>query len=157
MSDQPNPVASVRPATDDDALDVRRVLDAAVLAYDGLDARIEADGALVATTRETTIAGVILLDPEPSTVVTGWDEFRGPLAEFGAGAHIDAIAVRKARRGRGVGTRLVETALDREGWLTAHFAGSVRPFYEALGFEVRPLADERFAGVRGHRGDDVER
>ena len=52
------------------------------------------------------------------------------------GDHVDAVAVRRARRGRGIGTALVEAAVDRRGRLTADFDSCVRPFYESLGFEV---------------------
>ena len=54
------------------------------------------------------------------------------------GDRVTAVAVRRSRRGRGVGTALVEAALDRRGRLTASFDARVGPFYESLGFEIRP-------------------
>ncbi|PSQ54837.1 GNAT family N-acetyltransferase [Halobacteriales archaeon SW_12_67_38] len=69
------------------------------------------------------------------------------------GREIVAIAVRRARRDQGIGTRLVEAAAERyatdEDELVAEFDRGVRPFYASLGFEVEP-ADEpgRFRGRR---------
>ena len=70
------------------------------------------------------------------------------------GREIVAIAVRRARRNQGIGTRLVGTAAERyatdEDELVAEFDRGVRPFYASLGFEVEP-ADEpgRFRGRPG--------
>ncbi len=156
MADPTTPGRIVRLATREDALAIRRILDAAILAYDDLDARIESDGVLVATADDGTITGSLVLDPDPSTAVTGWDDLDTLVGESAAesgadGAHIDAVAVRQRRRDRGIGRALVERALEREGWLTAHFDASVRPFYDALGFEVRALEADRFAGVGRQR------
>lgn len=62
------------------------------------------------------------------------------------GAFIDAIAVASSRREEGVGTALVEAAASRWQPLAAEFDAQVRPFYEALGFDVRRDGD-RFRGV----------
>jgi len=120
----------IRVATPEDALAVRRVLDAAVLAYDDLDERIGRGDVLVAVP-DGRVVGACVLDPE----------------RVGAGAHVDAIAVVQSRRGQGVGRALIEAALDREGRLTAAFDPDVRPFYAALDFSIAER-DGRLWGER---------
>ncbi|MFC3959706.1 GNAT family N-acetyltransferase [Halovivax cerinus] len=145
----------VRPATTDDSLDVRRILDAAVLEFAALEPRIDADDVLVATTDAGTVRGVIVLEPAASAAVTEGiepsPERTGSERLDDRGAHIDAIAVRNSHRSRGIGTALVEAALEREGRLTAHFDVGVRPFYEGLGFDIVALDSDRYAGVRERR------
>lgn len=156
MADSSLPI-SVRPATTDDELAVRRILDGAMLEFADLVPRIDADDVIVASdvtdlaSDGESIHGAIVLESESTATVAAGiasiDEGRiQPAAE--TGAHVDAVAVRKRRRGRGIGTTLVERALSREGRLTAHFDQRVRPFYEALSFEIVSLGDGRFAGVR---------
>nr|WP_305794488.1 GNAT family N-acetyltransferase [Halomarina rubra] len=55
--------------------------------------------------------------------------------------HVEAVAVTRQRRGRGVGRMLVETALEETGCdrLTAEFRPDVEPFYAALGFDVETV------------------
>ncbi|SNZ15758.1 N-acetylglutamate synthase, GNAT family [Natronoarchaeum philippinense] len=122
--------SDVRPATDEDRLAVRRLLDAAVLAVERVDERLDAGDVLVAVV-DGRVVGVAVLDPRSD------------------GAHIDAIAVRRRRRGRGVGTALIEYARTKYGPLTAAFDADVRSFYESLGFAIEPIAEEseRFEGV----------
>lgn len=108
----------VREATSDDRLGVRRVLDAAMLEVsDSLSERIDAGDVLVVSD-DGPVVGALVLDPRESS------------------AHIDAVAVRRARRAQGVGSTLVRTAAERHTPLTAEFDPSVRPFYESLGFEI---------------------
>ncbi|WP_256546028.1 GNAT family N-acetyltransferase [Halobellus inordinatus] len=67
---------------------------------------------------------------------------------------IEQIAVHRSRRGRGIGSRLVDAAAERaDGPLVAHFHEQVRPFYDALGFEIveggesdREIESERSGG-----------
>lgn len=115
----------VREATPEDRLGVRRVLDAAMLEIrDDLPERIEAGDVLVATggtgnTDESeTVLGALVVVPRER------------------GAHIDAVAVRRARRAQGLGSALVEGAVKRCSRLTAEFDRDVRPFYESLDFEI---------------------
>lgn len=61
---------------------------------------------------------------------------------------IRAIAVRPRRRGQGVGSALVDAMEDRWDPVTAEFDERVRPFYETLGFDVEPVGDGRFRGVK---------
>jgi GNAT superfamily N-acetyltransferase len=126
----------VREAAPDDRLDVRRVLDAAMLAVrDDLPERIDAGDVLVAEARAPEsdrgpVLGALVLVP------------RGDAP----GAHVDAVAVRCARRGQGVGSALVRAAAERHPVLTATFDPGVGPFYESLGFEISP--------AEGDDGDD---
>lgn len=125
----------IRPATPDDLLDVRRLLDVALLEVDGLERRLAADDVLVAVDDGTVVGAAVL-------------------APSAAGAHVEAIAVRRRRRDRGVGTALIEAARERYGPLTAAFDADVRPFYEKLGFAVKPDEEEgRFRGVLDENGD----
>lgn len=66
------------------------------------------------------------------------------------GTAIEAVAVRPNRRGRGIGTALIEAAAERRDALVAAFDGQVLPFYQALGFDVEPIAGEpdRYQGRR---------
>ena len=65
------------------------------------------------------------------------------------GERIAAVAVRRRRRGQGVGTALVEAAADRRRRLVADFDEGVRPFYESLGVDVEAGEDAgRYRGVR---------
>jgi GNAT superfamily N-acetyltransferase len=63
------------------------------------------------------------------------------------GEHVEAIAVRPQRRGRGIGSRLVEEALAETGGVTVEFREEVRPFYESLGFDIEERG-ERLWGER---------
>lgn len=119
----------IRTATDDDHVPVVRLLDAALLAVDGVEERIAADDVLVATA-EGTAVGTVVLEPGDSN-----DRVAG-------------IAVRRRRRDQGIGSALIEAAARRRGRLTARFDEDVVPFYESLGFDVQS-ADEpgRYRGV----------
>ena len=99
------------------------------------------DGAMLETDR---------LDGSTLLVAVAGDRVLGALVL--AGDHVDAVAVRRSRRGQGIGTALVEAAAARRERLVAEFREGVRPFYESLGFEVEPTLEEgRFRGVREPR------
>ncbi|SDR30622.1 GNAT family N-acetyltransferase [Natronobacterium texcoconense] len=133
----------VRTARPDDALEVRRILDAAMLEPGDVETRIDASDVLVAGDRrggrsnsgsdETAerILGTAVLEPQ----------------DVDGGAHVSAIGVRRRHRGNGIGRLLIERALEREGRLTARFDDGVRPFYESLGFTVEPVDEQRHRGV----------
>ena len=107
----------VREATVGDLPDVMNVLDGAVLDADATTVRerIAEDSVLVAVSGDgERVLGALVLD----------------------GTHIDAVAVRRHRRGQSIGTALVETAADRRERLTAEFDADLRPFYEKLGFDI---------------------
>lgn len=69
------------------------------------------------------------------------------------GAEIRSVAVRRRRRGQGIGSALVGAAATFRERLVAEFDPGVRPFWDAVGFDVTPVetADasptERFRGV----------
>lgn len=159
---------AVREATADDSLGVRRVLDAAMLEVrEDLDARIAAGDVLVAEDgksgqQKTTILGALVLIPREivhesacaGSADAAHAEATRPDAERADATRtdamrVDAVAVRRARRGRGIGSALVREAAERHHRLTAAFDPKVRPFYEALGFEIAPVAgeDDRLRGV----------
>ncbi|QCC48818.1 GNAT family N-acetyltransferase [Halobellus limi] len=76
---------------------------------------------------------------------------------------IESIAVHRSRRGRGIGRALVDAAAARaSGPLVARFHEQVRPFYDALGFEIREHGgetsrdDESGTGVGGSEDGGVE-
>ncbi|MGB9986896.1 GNAT family N-acetyltransferase [Salarchaeum japonicum] len=119
----------VRPAVARDPLGVMRVLDGAMLDVDSetVERRIAADGVFVADD-DRRIVGALLTVPRET------------------GAHIEAIAVRRARRDSGIGSRLVAAAAERWRPLTADFRGNVRPFYASLGFEIEEQGD-RYRGT----------
>lgn len=123
----------VRTATTAEVPAVMNVFDGAILsiAVETVRAGVEDGGTLVAVAGDSDadgrVLGALVLD----------------------GNRIEAVAVRRRRRAQGIGTALVEAALDRHDRVTAEFDGGVRPFYEALGFEIEPLADsDRYRGVR---------
>jgi len=65
------------------------------------------------------------------------------------GEAVLAVAVRRSRRGQGVGTALVEAAAARRDRLVAEFRDRERPFYGSLGFEVEPASEDgRLRGTR---------
>ena len=123
----------VRDATVGDLPDVMNVLDGAVLDADATTVRerIGEESVLVAVSDDgERVLGALVLD----------------------GDHIDAVAVRRRRRGQGIGTALVEAAADRRERLTAEFDADLRPFYEQLGFDIEPA--EEAGRLWGERRSD---
>ena len=121
----------IREATVRDLPDVMNVLDGAVLEADAAAVRdrIADDAVLVAVVGDDPerVLGALVLD----------------------GDHIDAVAVRRRRRGQSIGTALIEAAAERRDRLTAEFDADLGPFYEKLGFEVE--SDEKTGRLRGER------
>ncbi|VTT87223.1 acetyltransferase (GNAT) family [Halorubrum sp. DM2] len=140
---------TVSPATADDRLDVLRILDAAMLETDAdaVDDRIAAGDALVARSERT--GGVV-----GALVAT-----RPDLARL----HVDAVAVRRARRGRGIGSALVAAAVrrgksdDAVEVVTAAFDPELRPFYADLGFAIRPADRDRNDDANSDRDRNDDR
>lgn len=122
-------MVEIRTARSADLSSVMGVLDGALLATraDQVSERIEAGTVLVAV-EDARILGACVL----------------------AGNEIDAIAVRRARRGQGIGIHLVDAATDAvDGPLVAEFDRRVRSFYDALGFVTCPTDDpDRLRGRR---------
>jgi ribosomal protein S18 acetylase RimI-like enzyme len=131
-----NDHVDVRPATEDDLPAVMNVLDAALLDVDAADVRgriagsHDGGGVIVALAGERVLGACVV---DPST---------------GDGGHVEAIAIRRGRRGQGIGSALIEAAVERWGPLAADFDEDVRPFYESLGFEITTLGGGRCRGVR---------
>jgi GNAT superfamily N-acetyltransferase len=122
----------VRRATTDDRVGIRNVLDAGLLEIDTtvFRAAIPDGRVLVAVEsrvdeEESPILGALVVDDD----------------------EIDAVAVRPGRRGQGVGTRLVETALDRHGHLAVAFDERVRPFWESLDVSIDSVDGDRYRGT----------
>ncbi|QLH79871.1 GNAT family N-acetyltransferase [Halosimplex rubrum] len=129
---------TVRPATADDLTGVLGVLDSAALETeaDRVRASVDRGDAFVAVREETetsaegaVLGAIVLVRPADTD---GSDA-----------AHVDAVAVRRRRRGQGIGRALVSAAAGRYDRLVAEFGAGVRPFYESLGFEIEPLDGER--------------
>ena len=128
---------AVEPATAADRLDGLRVLDAAMLATDAeqITARIDAGDVLVARFERTgaVVGALVTTRPEPGR------------------RHVDAVAVRRARRGRGIGSALVASAVaraerdERIDVVTAAFEPHLEGFYAELGFDIN---EERAADGR---------
>ncbi len=109
----------VRPADPDEEAAARAVVDRAMLSVTG-------DPTWLVAVDAGTVVGSLAL----------------------SGQAVAAVAVRRDRRGEGVGRALVAAAADRRGRLTATFRPAVRGFYEATGFAVESAADGRLRGVR---------
>lgn len=130
----------VRTAAPDERVELTSILDAAALQTDPeiIDEAIDDGDALVAVSvaddgTEGAIVGTLVLD----------------------GDAVDSVAVRPGRRGQGIGSALVEAALDSTERLVAEFDPQVRPFWESLGFSVFGCGvDDRLCGVR--RGVDAD-
>jgi GNAT superfamily N-acetyltransferase len=125
----------IRTATADDELAVRRVIDGAMLEVpQNLTNLLESEQVLVAVA-ERVGGALVLVRPAAADVPT--------LAPTDEASHIASVAVRRRRRGSGIGAALVRTAAERvSSPLTAEFRPSVRPFYESLGFDIREIDGE---------------
>lgn len=137
---------TIRTATADDELAVRRVIDGAMLEVpQNLAGLIESEQVLVAVA-ERVVAALVLVRPAEMDLPT--------LTATDEASHVAAVAVRRRRRGSGIGAALVRAAAERTSApLTAEFRSSVRPFYESLGFEIRVVGggggESRFLGKLG--------
>lgn len=122
---------TVRTARERDLLGVLRVVEGAMLSVGAMQVRerTEREEVLVAEVDGRVVGALV----------------RG-------GDHVEAIAVHPDRRGRGIGTALIEDALAETGHLTAEFRDEVRPFYESLGFDI----EEREERLWGERSADVD-
>lgn len=130
----------VREATVPELPDVLNVVDGAALSTDAGRFRgaIDRGDALVAVAGGVGAGGESGAAPE---------RVLGALVLDGEG--ITAVAVRRRRRGQGIGTALVRAAARRRERLVAEFDRAVEPFWASLGFEVQPLAGgDRARGIK---------
>jgi len=134
-SDCPLDIAVATPA---DRLAVRRLIDAAALSLTDVALPERLAGGTVLLARCRRPVGVIVL------TTPARDRDGTPLD---GGAHILAIAVRRARRDQGLGTELVTAAADRWTPLTARYDSAVRPFWTSVGFDAIPTEDGRYWGA----------
>ncbi|WP_138007627.1 GNAT family N-acetyltransferase [Halalkalirubrum salinum] len=113
---------SIRPAAEDEAIDVIRLFEGALLTvdFDTLRDAI-AHGAVFVAVRAERVVGAVSLDLD-----------RDP-------AHVEAIAVHPSHRRDGIGSQLLAHAASRDGAITAAFDSELRPFYESIGFTIEPL------------------
>ena len=120
---------NLREADSEDLAGVMNVIDGGnlELAAETVEERIDAENVLVIE-EDGPVLGAVVLEPLPN------------------GAFVEGVAVRRRRRGHGLGTTLVQTAADRHGSLIADFDEDLRLFYQSLGFEIEPLGAGRFRG-----------
>lgn len=144
----------VREATREDRPAVLNVLDAAMLDTEGVEASLANGDALVAVEEDRVLGALALVDVDegtspgernPASSVHGDGE--PPSSEREAARLVHAVAVRRARRGQGIGSALVVAAAERTD-LVAEFDGRNRPFYRSLGFEIERIGPDRFRGRR---------
>lgn len=133
----------VREATSRDRSDVLNVLNGAGL---------ETDWRVITDALARGDAFVAVASPEESSASSEQETARGEGDRvLGAlvldGREILAVAVRRRRRGQGIGTALVDAAGQGRDRLVADFDGRVRPFWASLGFEISPTEDGRYLGV----------
>jgi GNAT superfamily N-acetyltransferase len=116
----PTTGVTVREATTAELPSVLNVFDNGLLAVDvpRLKDAID-DGAVLVAVETETILGALALD----------------------GQEIAAVAVRRRRRDQGIGRALVDAASERRSTLVATFDERVRPFWDALGFEIEPIEE----------------
>jgi GNAT superfamily N-acetyltransferase len=122
----------IRTATPDDLDAVMRLLDGAMLETDRERTRrsIEAGETVVAVEDGRLLGATVAVPEEP-------------------GVRIDAVSVRRRRRGRGIGTALIESLVEEHDRVVAEFDERVRPFYESLEFEIEERGtDGRLGGKR---------
>lgn len=137
------------PAAPGDVDAVRYLLEGALLEPGPVERRVDAGRVLIAVRPDATSGSA---DRRPLGVLV-FD-----LAASRAGAHVESIVVRPRRRDEGIGTRLIVDAFDRFGRLTAEFDERVRPFYDALDFDITPTdgSNDRLRGVLDDRPSESD-
>lgn len=127
MADVAGRSIGIREAEKGAVVDVLRLLDAAMLAvdYETVAVAVERDNVLVAVDKgNARIVGAVVLSPHESA----------------KGVHVEAIAVQRSRRDRGIGRQLIAAADARAERLTADFRRELDPFWRSLGFAITDRA-----------------
>lgn len=124
---------SIQVATPADRVAASRVLDGALLECPDLQERLAGGTVLLART-DRAVVGAIVLDPAGPVD-------RTPPDPWPAGTYVEAIAVRRKHRRRGIGTALLRAARRRWAPLIADFEEQVQPFYESMAAECRQAED----------------
>ncbi|MEF8855210.1 MAG: GNAT family N-acetyltransferase [Haloarculaceae archaeon] len=141
-------MSPVRRAGPPDRAPLGNVLDGAALAvnHEDLVDRLLAEDVYLFEA-DGSVLGALVVQP-PTEGVTGTSGTTGTDGNSGGGepVRIAAIAVRRRRRGQGIGTALIEAAAAEIGTLVAEFDADLVPFYEHLGFELEPLPGGRCRG-----------
>lgn len=119
----------IRAATANERAGVRNVIDGAALALEP-----EALGSAL------TRGDVLVAESDAGGVVLG--------ALVLEGEQIRAIAVRRSRRGQGLGTALLEAASAQRERLVAAFDPDLTPFWTSVGFAVVDRREDRCLAVR---------
>ncbi|AUX09136.1 acetyltransferase (GNAT) family [Halalkaliarchaeum desulfuricum] len=149
----------IRRALPADLLGIVRVFDGAALETDveRLRRRLRDDPP------RAFVAAAARTDPSPESSA---DRVVGALvlsdrpASSPGEVEIEQVAVRRRRRGRGIGRALVEAACSfaiehappgATPVVTARFDRTARPFYEACGFEI--VEDPTLESAEGSRGE----
>jgi len=135
--DDADPEVIILLADREDWIGVMNVLDGALLDVDANEVR------------ERIVADAVFI-----AQASGSERVRGALVlaeaddqESGSEIEIEAIAVRRRYRDRGIGSTLIDRARrETNRVLVAAFDERVRPFYAALGFRVAPIGDDRYRG-----------
>lgn len=125
---------SIQIATPADRVAVSRVLDGALLECPDLQGRL-ADGTVLLARTDRTVVGAIVLDPAGPEDPT-------PPDPWPVGSYVEAIAVRRKHRNRGIGTAILRAARRRWAPLIADFDERVQPFYELAAAECRQTKDD---------------
>jgi GNAT superfamily N-acetyltransferase len=126
---------TVREAAEDELLAVVRLLDAGMLAIDRATvATAIGRGDVLVAVDGRRVVGAAVLSPRET------------------GAHVEAIAVQRERRDRGIGRQLIEAACERHAQVTADFRAELEPFWASLGFAV----ERRGTRLWGERGTETD-
>ena len=120
---------SIRPAAEDEAIDVIRLFEGALLTVD-FDRLCDAiaDSAVFVAIHAGRVVGAVYLDCD-----------REP-------PHVEAIAVHPSHRRDGTGSQLLDYAVTQYGSVTAAFDSELRPFYESIGCTIEPFSAADGAG-----------
>lgn len=127
----------IREATPEELPAVLNVIDGALLSVDieQIERQLETGGILVAVEGDERGRGKQRQTGNQRTA----ERVLGALVL--EGGEIRALAVRRRRRGQGIGTALVEAARDRRDRLVAEFDERVWPFWDSLECSIEAIEE----------------